>query len=152
MNRPLDRKELERLQAEVPVTMTRDQLIDLCIAAMQPWVDHPFSIIYDIEGLAREGKLAAMSATGTIFEPMIEHINAQGVHVEETLGSFQSRVGLSTDEMHDLACWCKHEASHMTGAEAAERLKLLQAGILCSHRTSRLPVGNRRSYPYFPVV
>ena len=81
--------------------------------------------IYYVEGMDEE-KVRAMSVSGTVFEPIDEHLRASGVPADGTVGGLMDTLGLSKDDVHNLACEC-HSAD-VDSQRAAYRLNKIIHG------------------------
>jgi hypothetical protein len=82
-----------------------------------------FTAIPDIEG-TDEAKFAMLPTAGTILEPAVNALTAAGVHVEPTMGGLMNALGLSQQEVHELACEC--HGAEVSGAVMEYRFENLK--------------------------
>jgi hypothetical protein len=61
-----------------------------------------------------------MSVAGTIFEPVAQHLTAQGVPVS-TIGGVADALDMSDKDAHDFGCYCNH--AQISGELAADYLR-----------------------------
>jgi len=123
------------VRAPAPIP-TRAELIKACIAALTAKSEKRFyDVIHDVEGLAKQGRLADTPIAGTIFEPMLDAMRKLDPSIKKNLTGFQDAFGATDENVHDLACYCLEESEVMTGLQGINRMTLFAQGLLGAYRS-----------------
>lgn len=120
----LDRKSPQKILTAFSELPRNDKLESVAVALTQR-ANQRFWTIPNIER-TDDAELRAMSAAGTIFEPMAQHLTAQGVPTD-TVGGVMKTLALSHNDAHMVACDCHEMSGEMDCATAASTLRSLKA-------------------------
>ena len=66
--------------------------------------------------------------TGTLIEPVVEHLNASGVPTAPTIEGVRTSLELSGKQMNYFACYC-HNGESVSGGSAAAALRTIASGV-----------------------
>ncbi len=113
---------------------TREQLLAACITALDAASETSYDVIPDMEGKAKAGTLGNAAIRKTVFGTMVKAMQKLDPTIPYTMTGFQTAVGATDENAHDIGCWCHEKSEVMLGSVGAERMRMLRDGTLGQYR------------------
>ena len=120
MTEHMTAEALQASSVSAVALLSRMQKLKIALKALNAKGSKSYLTLYDVENTPQE-TLDQTSTDGTVFQPIVDALNVQGIITEPNVGSVMRNLEITKHDVHEITCYC-HFGATMTASHAANNL------------------------------